>query len=67
MIDYYVCVIIRYSESIPSPTHHRVHSNVRVREYTLTLPNKFPLITNTILTCYTRGYTHEWFCVCLFG
>ena len=74
MIDYYVRVIIGYSESILSssyievgPTLYRAHFYVRVKEYTPTLPNKFLLCTNTILTWYTRGHTHEWLCVCVFG
>ena len=57
MIDYYVRIIIGYYESILSsfyievgPTLYRAHFYVRVKEYTPTLPNKFLLCTNTILT-----------------
>ena len=66
MIDYYVRVIIGYPESIFSPSYigvgstlYRAHSYVGVKEYTSTLPNKFPLCTNMILKWYTRGHTHE--------
>lgn len=74
MIDYYVIIIIGFFGSILFPSYtevnpylYRANPYVRVKEYSPTLPNKFPLCTNTILTWYTRGRTHEWLCVCVFG